>query len=78
MARQPPIHRRLDRRQHFGRWRIRIFVCVEFDQPVDFRLFARHIGVQMLHQRADQFFGIRQNHPLISGENAGKVEREMI
>ena len=53
---QPPVHRRLDRRQHLRRRRIRIFVGVKFDEPLDLRLLAVDIGVQLAHQGADQIF----------------------
>ena len=46
---QPIVHRRLRRRQHLGRRRIRILVGVKLNQPADLRLFAGHVGMQALH-----------------------------
>ena len=46
---QPIVHRSLRRRQDLGRWRIRILVGVELDEPAGLRLFAGHVGMQALH-----------------------------
>jgi len=51
---QPSVRRRPDRRQHARRRRIRIFVRVELDQPLDLRLLPRHVCVQVVNQRTDQ------------------------
>ena len=56
---QPSIHGGPGRRQDLGGRRIRVLVRVELDQALDLRLFARDVGVQSPHERADQRLQLR-------------------